>query len=309
MARNHDEDHRRPEAPDTLGPLVMSCCVCERPMKRRLALWGRYCQQCGTWASTLDVRINVTSQRHLDEARREPGLVTLRDRNNAVVLRRLRRAGLGDGAKILDVGSGHGWFVEAADKLGYDIVGIEPDAAMVAASAARGVAVRHGYFPDDVPSAWRFDAICFNDTLEHFADPRACLRSSIERLAPGGLISFNMPNSGGIMYRLALLAKLVGVSGTFDRLWQVGLPSPHLWYLDRPGVERLAADMGLAVCFSGSLDSVSRTGLWPRVHLDRQPSLATASTVGVVWALAPLLNQRHLSDVMHVVARGLTESP
>jgi SAM-dependent methyltransferase len=277
------------------------CAVCERPMTPRRTDWCWRCDGCGTWASTLEIGINSDVHASLDEDQRETGLAELRHHNLGVVADRLVAHGLTPGARVLDVGSAHGWFLAAAQARGLKAEGIEPDEA-VAARAGTGD-VRVGFFPDVLGEGERFDAITYNDVLEHFPDVDAAVEASVRHLEPGGLLSINIPNSRGLFYRLALVCHVLGLRAAFERLWQVGLPSPHLWFFDRDGLTRLCERHGLVLESSETLDSVRRSGLWQRAHSDRRPSPTSVLGVAVVWLLAPVFNSRRASDIMHLVFR------
>ncbi len=281
----------------------MRCCICSAEMSVWLAPWCFRCAYCGTSGSTLTPDINGVGHVRLDEQRREAGLSTLRRRNNAQILRRLHDLGLANGAHILDVGSAHGWFVLAACEAGFAAEGIEPDEAVAGLGELIGVRARRGTFPEVLAKDEAFDVIAFNDVLEHIIEVRAALSAVRHHLKPGGYCSINIPNSRGILYRIAAAARRVGVSSIFDRLWQRGLPSPHVWYFDEPGLVRLAALEGFECVYAARLDSLERRGLWQRAHLDRRPSPVTIMSVAVGWLAAPILNSVRVSDTMHLVFR------
>src|SRR5689334_11198958 len=256
---------------------MTTCCVCEANLKQVKVDWCLRCPECGTWASTLDVGINTDDKAHetLNEDLRETGLSSLRARNNAEIVHRLREF-IPDGGRLLDVGSAHGWFLNAATSAGFTVEGIEPDEAVARTSLTGGsMEVHVGYFPDVLDDAATFDVVTFNDVLEHLPDPAAGVTESAHRLNPGGLLSINIPNSRGLVYRLARVLHTLGIRSPFDRLWQVGLPSPHLWYFDPKGVEALCAHAGLDVVRVDSLDSATRNGLWERIHSDRRAGVTS----------------------------------
>lgn len=285
----------------------MICCVCGAPMRSKMTDWCFRCASCGTWASDLPIGIN-TGEVHavLDEDLREQGLAELRRHNLAVVAERLVELGVGRGGRVLDVGSAHGWFLQAASGQGLDAEGIEPDAA-VARRSAMGDKVRVGFFPDALRPGETFDAITYNDVLEHIPDLDAAVAASCRHLAPGGLLSINIPNSRGLFFRLAVVCHVLGLTAAFERLWQVGLPSPHRWYFDRSGLIRLGDRHHLDLVSSRSLDSVRRRGLWQRAHADRRPTPSSVLGVGVVWLLAPIFNASGASDILHLVFRKTAE--
>ncbi len=272
-------------------------------MVAKIRPWSFQCPQCRTWGSTLAVNINGADHRNLDEERREAGLAALRDLNNAAILDQLRAHGMASGGRLLDVGSAHGWFVLAARAAGMAAEGIEPDERIAAVSTSVGAAPRIVYFPAALAEDERFDVISFNDVLEHIPDVRAALAGVRDHLSPSGLLSVNIPNSGGIVYRAAVRAAQAGVGSVFERLWQLGLPSPHVWYFGESGLTTLCASVGLDRVHAGRLTSLTRAGLWERAHDDRRPSPVTVASVGLGWLAAPALNSSRTSDIMHLIFR------
>lgn len=272
-------------------------------MEQSGPVWRFRCPSCGTWASQLSVDINGGTHGGLDESLRETGLCTLRKTNNALVLDRLAQLGLPDNARVLDVGSAHGWFVRAAAERGWRAEGLEPDDAIAARSAETGVAVRVGFFPDSLAADETFDAICFNDVFEHLPDVRDAAAACRRHLRPGGLLSINIPTTDGAVFTLGRWMERIGSHQLSDRLWQVGFPSPHLWYFDRAGLSRLCEVEDLEPVLVATLPSVARHGLWDRAHEGGNRSLLTAAGVAAAWMGAPLLNSSRRSDIMHVVAR------
>ncbi len=264
--------------------------------------WCFRCPGCGTRASTLDVTINDAGQA-IDEEFRATGLADLRRRNNATVVRHVRAWGAPRGGTLLDVGSAHGWFLERAEAEGLHAVGVEPDVAVARRSLEAGASVRVGFFPEALEDGEAVDVITFNDVLEHLPDPRAALVESVGRLKPGGLVVLNLPDRHGLVYRVADALRRVGVTSIFERLWQRGLPSPHLWYFDRAGLSRLGRSVGLELVEATHLPSMSRRGLWERAHFDRRPSPVTVASVAVGWLAATVINSRWCSDIMLVAFR------
>lgn len=282
---------------------VPLCPVCATSMLTDHQPWCYRCPTCGTWGSDLAVDINGVSHRLLDENLREGGLVALREHNNRVLVRRLREQGVASGSRLLDVGSAHGWFVRAACAAGIDAQGVEPDSAVAERARAAGTTVRSGFFPEVVGSDETFEAIAFNDVLEHLPEPRRAVAAARDHLVPGGLLSLNIPTSRGLFFRVASLVRRAGLTSPWERLWQVGMPSPHLWFFDQPSLVRLLEDEGFELLSVQPLDSISRDGLWDRAHSDRRPSVLTVTGVAIGWLMAPVLNHRRFSDVMHLVAR------
>ena len=92
------------------------------------------------------------------------------------------------GGRVLDVGAGYGFFLEALEKAGYEADGLElsPHAAELASRRTRGQVVRQGAEePFPFPEG-RFDAITLLDVIEHLQDYPAALASCRRCLRPGG---------------------------------------------------------------------------------------------------------------------------
>lgn len=99
----------------------------------------------------------------------------------------LRSHGVPKG-RVLDVGAGYGFFLEAAEKAGYEAHGLEVSAHAVeeARRRVRGTVTEQGAeapfpFPED-----HFDAITLFDVIEHLQDYAATLASCRRCLKPGG---------------------------------------------------------------------------------------------------------------------------
>jgi SAM-dependent methyltransferase len=113
------------------------------------------------------------------------------------VLERLRR--FGAGSRLLDVGSGRGWLLHAAETLGFSATGVETSAEF--AEAARrdyGVTVvakplHEALFPDS-----SFDVVTLDAVLEHIYRPVELLGEITRVLAPSGIVWFEVPNDGSL---------------------------------------------------------------------------------------------------------------
>jgi len=106
------------------------------------------------------------------------------------------------GKDLLDVGSGYGFFMDAALKHGYDVWGIEPShkAEVYSRDRLKG-RVWHGTWESFVPAhvaapitPTRFDCISAVWLIEHLPDPLAFLRWAHEHLVSGGVLLAVVPN-------------------------------------------------------------------------------------------------------------------
>ncbi|MDB5882119.1 MAG: methyltransferase domain protein [Ramlibacter sp.] len=261
-------------------------------MSARLENWHFACAACGLERSTLSPRINELDS--IDERAREAALRPIRDHNFQVLVQwlngRLRsRVGGAAKPKLLDVGCAHGWFLKTA-AVDYDVLGLEPDARIAEAAQGRNLPVRKGYFPAALDAAEQFDVIVFNDVLEHIPEVKNVLRACAARLRRDGVVVVNAPDRRGLFYRLSKLLAKAGQPGAFHRMWQVDLPSPHLYYFDTASMNRIAEASGFRVVAERPLTSIVAKGLYSRVHYAGTPSrFRSAVTAAGILALIPLL--------------------
>jgi hypothetical protein len=104
------------------------------------------------------------------------------------------------------------------------------------------------------------------------------------------MIVINAPARTGVLYRTSRVMAGIGLSASFDRMWQKGFPSPHVHYLDDRTMAALGARAGLRLHSVRTLKSISVRGLYARIRYDRSVSATKAlATTGVLAVLAPLL--------------------
>jgi SAM-dependent methyltransferase len=111
----------------------------------------------------------------------------------AILLAELARHLPGGRLRVAELGCGSGGMLEALASFG-TAVGVETDPTLRAHARARGLDVRAGSLPDDVPlEAGRWDAVCLFDVLEHIEDDAGALRACRPLLAPGGRLMVTVP--------------------------------------------------------------------------------------------------------------------
>lgn len=114
--------------------------------------------------------------------------------------RLLEDAGLEEGMKVLDVGTGAGDVaLMAAGMVGPTgtVVGVDRDPLVLEVASARAVAARldntcfyAGDFHEGVPDDSPFDAVVGRLVLLYVPDPAQALRGLADRLKPGGIAAF-----------------------------------------------------------------------------------------------------------------------
>ncbi|MGS0686488.1 class I SAM-dependent methyltransferase [Nakamurella sp. GG22] len=242
-----------PPAP-TAGPPVwtaadtepVSCAMCGvagSPLYRRDPFGVVRCPECGL----VFVSPRLTSQalqRLYDEpAYFEGGVYGAQSRwSPAMVLQRTWMAGrlraisrlTPAPARLLEIGSGYGLFLDAARGTGYRVSGVELSRPGTQHAVAQyGLDVFQGQLADS-PRAVA-DVICFWDTLEHVPDPLEFLGEVRARLAPGGIFALSVPNVASLPARV-----------TRSRWWTLK-PEQHIWHLSPATLRLLAARAGLEI--------------------------------------------------------------
>jgi 2-polyprenyl-3-methyl-5-hydroxy-6-metoxy-1,4-benzoquinol methylase len=252
--------------------------------------WVFACPGCGYLASSLAVSLSVQATPQIDEGLRESALAELRRQNFERVLDRIETIVGPRQRRVLDVGCGHGWFLDAAASRGFDVAGLEPDAAMAMRSRSKGHFVYGGPFHEALPGDDRFDIVTFNDVFEHLADPREAFAACGRLLRANGVVVLNLPSSQGALFHIASMLDRSGFKGPYERIWQKNFPSPHLSYFHAAALARLAARENFMELYRGTLPSLRCAGLWPRLRYDRKSSVCVAAFawVGIMLMLPTL---------------------
>jgi SAM-dependent methyltransferase len=129
------------------------------------------------------------------------------------------------GRRILDIGSGPGYFLDAGRERGWQVLGFEPSRAAADYTAARGLAVVNDFFSAaKAKEHGTFDAISMSMVLEHVRDPIGLIEKARSLLVPGGLLFVASPNDFNPLQMV--LWKKMGFQP-----WWVN-PKHHLNYFD-----------------------------------------------------------------------------
>jgi 2-polyprenyl-3-methyl-5-hydroxy-6-metoxy-1,4-benzoquinol methylase len=280
-----------------------TCPVCAAEMSPGNANWHMTCLKCAYESADLASTINsIDTASVLDEHAREVSLKSVRDVNFSVLTQILKQLKPRGGA-LLDVGCAHGWFLDKTKDF-FRSSGVEPDESIFNATKARGLEVAHGYFPQALLPDSKFDIIAFNDVLEHIPNVDDALRACKEHLSPNGLLLINLPSSNGFFYRLSKLLARVGICGFFDRMWQKGMPSPHVHYFNQKNLSELLGKQRFEVVQTGALDVLHAKGLYTRLAYSKVNSVAKNVLLYVMLMLSLPILKLLPSDIQYVIARA-----
>jgi 2-polyprenyl-3-methyl-5-hydroxy-6-metoxy-1,4-benzoquinol methylase len=228
------------------------------------------------------------------------GLESLRRENFRTILGELGEFTTVQGARILDVGSAYGWFLEEAAEAGALATGIEPDARVASCCTEE---VRIGLFPDVLDTVDKFDVIAFNDVLEHLPDVRGALGACREHLKPEGLLSINIPTADGLAFKTSCVLARAGIHGPYQRLWQYALPSPHIHYFRTDALARLVESCGFVVVKVRELPALRRDGLWQRMRTVNRLNIVNMFAFAGMGLATDVLNHPRFSDIVLLIAQ------
>lgn len=137
-------------------------------------------------------------------SRRFPALVEALQRRLYGARARAVERLAGSPGRVLDVGCGRGFLLDAFRRRGWQVQGTELDERSATfAREVLGIPVRvgeagTGAWPDD-----HFDAVALWHVLEHLQDPAAALADAARVLRPGGVLMVGVPSFDSVEARLA----------------------------------------------------------------------------------------------------------
>ena len=276
---------------------MTTCPVCGSHPEPYLTAWLTRCGGCGLRISLLDQTAhNGTRLAGWDEPA-EIAMAPLREAAAERLLTELGEITTLRSKRLLDVGCGPGWFLEAAGLKGLIAEGIEPDSRIATRGCDTGLTIATGSFPATA-SQNAYDIITFNDVFEHLPTPLDAVRAIRERLAPGGLLVLNLPAHTGAIYRVSEVLARFGLREPLERMWQKGFASPHLFYYAPTELSALIEAQGF-VCERGfTLPSVTLDQLWTRIRAGGQRSSFTDVAIYLATIVAMPLLKLLPSDII-----------
>ncbi len=158
---------------------------------------------------------------------------------------------LGASGRILDIGCGPGFFMNEAQKQGWESTGMEPSKkSSEYASNTLGLNVHNVSIESMTDCNFTenyFDVIYSHGVLEHMRQPDLFFSNAKKYLKNGGLIFYSVAND------FSLIQKVMLEHNNMDPWWVV--PPEHLNYFDKLSAERIAKKNGF--------DIISGTSTFP----------------------------------------------
>jgi len=142
--------------------------------------------------------------------------------------------------RLLDVGSGPGFFIQFGQENGWKVLGIEPSSLAAEHTRSLGLSVVEDLLDKKmVPELGRFDVVHLNNVLEHVRDPQEIIECCRKLLDDGGLICVGVPND------FNPFQKALQKSCKFKPWWVA--PPHHINYFDFDSLEQLLIRNGFEI--------------------------------------------------------------
>jgi len=152
--------------------------------------------------------------------------------------------------RLLEIGSGYGYFLEVASLSGWKTEGVEISKYAAAVARSRGCQVhREDILTLPLP-AESYDVVAMWDVVEHFLRPGEILRRCVELLRPGGALVLRTPNARALRDRGGL------VRAAYRHLAYPANTPQHVFHFTPQDLTTLVATLGLEDI------SVDSAGLW-----------------------------------------------
>lgn len=187
---------------------------------------------------------------------------------------------------VLEVGPGHGLFMDAMKQAGIRAVGLEASKQMAATLRDRGFDVHQGYIDDPPASTERFQGVFMSNVFEHLGSHERALKSLASLLQPNGRIVTLQPTAylGQVIARAYMTLfprRLVPDLGTW-------LATPyHVLLISPLGMKAMCSRVGLRVVEVIPAPGENRTGIMELVG----KALTAVNRIGVRltwrWPLVP----------------------
>lgn len=144
--------------------------------------------------------------------------------------------------KALDIGCGPGYFLTAAQNLGFDVYGLDPSDYIVSmAQKTWGERVQLGLIETAEYPAETFDLVVAFDTFEHIYEPKGFLSAIHKVLKPNGVLAITTPDPA------SMLAKISGKNWVSFKLPE------HVFYWSPETIRKILEDTFevLEICPAG----------------------------------------------------------
>ena len=142
-----------------------------------------------------------------------------------IILNKLMRLNP-QGSKLLDIGSGYGFFLDEAQKKGLKITGIEPSKELIKHTVT-ATPIINDRLPTNKLRNKKFDFITLVHIIEHVKNPKEIIRQALLLLNPQGILYIETPNIDSHLYRYE------------KENYTFLTPPDHLWIFSQYSLEKI----------------------------------------------------------------------
>jgi SAM-dependent methyltransferase len=268
------------------------CPICSNPasvLKYKLTFTIYQCCSC-RFQFCPDASFNESFNSSLDETSRDVALKRLRKDNFKKIITSIKM-NLSGNYRGLEVGSGHGWFLEMCKDNYILCEGIEPETRFNESYKVRGLNVKNGFYPGIVPDNTKYDFIIFNDVIEHLPDLEGVMKANYALLNPEGLLIINLPVQEGLVYFFAKMAYHIGIKSLLNRMWQFNFHSPHLSYFKKENLVKFTSAHNFHLKEYYKLKTINVSEIFSRIKQDNKQGIITTLAITIcVFFLYPFFN-------------------
>jgi len=189
--------------PSKLGPVCRLCGSLDAAVRLRQSPWVLWrCARCGVWFSLPEtgplppLRPTVDSEFRELTWSQKPYVDSMEEfiEYHDPLLAQLEK--WAPPGRLLDVGCGLGFCMEAARRRGWKVVGVEPEVyATTYAAEKLGLEVVQATLEDAAFPEASFDAVLMVHSIEHVADPVRTMAAVRSVLRPEGVVFVETPNA------------------------------------------------------------------------------------------------------------------
>jgi 2-polyprenyl-3-methyl-5-hydroxy-6-metoxy-1,4-benzoquinol methylase len=202
------------------------------------------CAQCGllgtthfvTGARSTETLYDVSEENHAEYRRHYLPHRLAAYRRFLPGLEQFRKSG-----RLLEVGSGYGYFLEMAAKAKWDCEGVEISAYCCEIATRLGCKVRQKPLRDAGLAAETYDIVVLWDVIEHFTEPDAVVRMCRSLLRKGGALVMRTPDGR------ALARSLGPVRTAYRHLVYPANTAEHVFHFTPDDLSSMVTNLGFAV--------------------------------------------------------------
>lgn len=200
----------------------------------------------------------------------------------------------GNPIRLLDIGCGTGYFLQAAKEQGWIVSGIEKDEkARKSATARAGLEVKDEKSLGEMTDA-SFDAVTLWHVLEHMEKLNGTVGKIRDILTPGGIMVLALPNHRSYD------------AGFYKERWAAYDIPRHLWHFSPASVERLLSNHGMRIVkrYAMPLDAFYISLLSEKYKGSRPPvQYGRALWIGKMGFLRSLTDIGKASSVIYIARK------